>query len=623
MIDINSTSDIASLSESWDIECKLAAGSDGKGQLPKDFWESYSAFANTNGGEVFLGLREGAGHKFSVKGIENVEKVLSELWTGLNNKQKVSANILRESDVRVITIEGHNIIHIHVPRASRKSSPLYLNDQPIKNTFKRLHSADIRAGEVDVRRMLAEQTNDNRDSDILPNFGFEDLNQDSVISYRNIFSSLNPDHPWNQHGIPDFLKMIKAFGINRETGETGITVAGLLMFGQFTSIQDLYPYYMLDYQERPQAKTEARWIDRVTLDGTWSGNLFDFYLKVIRRLTSDLKVPFVLDGDRRIEDTVVHIALREALINTLVHADYSLRASVLIVKRPDMFGFRNPGLMRVPKEIAIQGGESDCRNRLTHQMFRLIGLGEQAGSGIPKIYEGWENQHWRQPSLTEKDTPSEQTLLAMHTLSLIPDHVLEELDIKYGEDFSGLSNNEQIVIVTAHIEKTVNHARMMQIMDIHPRDLSDMLGSLTEIGMLQSEGIGRGAIYFLHDARLDDIRLVFSELSEDQPPKPKVIQQSVTSGGTSVTSGGNACLKEIAEPIASTKRSPRDDMEATIIELCSVKPLKLEELSELLNRSGEFLRKDYVQSLIQEKRLKLKYPTMPSHPDQAYEAVIN
>jgi hypothetical protein len=39
------------------------------------------------------------------------------------------------------------------------------------------------------------------------------------------------------------------------------------MFGKFGAIQEEFPNYMLDYQERPQARTENRWVDRVTLDG--------------------------------------------------------------------------------------------------------------------------------------------------------------------------------------------------------------------------------------------------------------------------------------------------------------------------------------------------------------------
>lgn len=123
-------------------------------------------------------------------------------------------------------------------------------------------------------------------------------------------------------------------------------------------------------------------------DGAWSGNLYDFFRRVIRKLTEDLKVPFVLQGGERVDDTPAHQALREALVNTLIHADYTGRASVLVVKQPSGLVFRNPGMMRVPVMQALAGGASDCRNRTLHQMFLFINLGELAGSGLPKIRSG-------------------------------------------------------------------------------------------------------------------------------------------------------------------------------------------------------------------------------------------
>ena len=411
MIKINNLADIIALKESVDLECKLASGKNGQGILPKEFWLTYSAFANTQGGEVFLGLREKQNHVFEVFGIVNTQKVLDELWTSLNNRNKVSANLLREEDVRVIELDGKNIIHIHVPRSPRKTRPIYLKGNPLIGTYKRLHSSDCLCDEETVRRMLAEQVEDSRDEALLENYTLDDLDRNSLKAYRQMFANRQPEHPWNSLEDKEFLRMLGAWRIDRYSNKQGLSRAGLLMFGQLVSIQEIFPNYMLDYQER--FDNTIRWTDRITIDGMWSGNIFDFYRKTILKLIDQIKVPFVLEKDIRQDDTVIHQALREALVNTLVHADYTGRSSVLVVKYTDRFYFRNPGLMRIPLEIAIQGGESDCRNSYLHKMFRLIGLGEQAGSGIPKIYTGWQSQHKRMPVI-EEQYELEQTIMTLY-----------------------------------------------------------------------------------------------------------------------------------------------------------------------------------------------------------------
>lgn len=626
MLEISTIEDIAALHESFDIECKLAQSRDGNGALPRSFWETYSAFANTQGGDVFLGLKEQSDKSFELAGIQDTQKVLDELWTSLSNTEKVSGNVLREQWVKVIIIDGKSIIQIHVPQASRKKKPVYIKGNPLKGTYKRFSSADILQSEEIVRRMMAEQVVESRDTEILVGYGLDDLNLESFAVYRQLYVNRQPDHPWNQHDAQDFLYDIGAWGRDRDADHSGLSRAGLLMFGHLRAIKEAFPNYMLDYQERAEAKTEARWIDRFTLDGTWSGNVFDFYRQVIRKLSVDLKVPFHLKGDRRQDDTLVHKALREALVNTLVHAEYTGRASILVIKRPDMFGFRNPGLMRVPLDMAIKGGESDCRNRLLQDMFRFIGLGENAGSGLPKIYQGWNSQHWRDPALREKLEPSEQTLLELHMLSLVPEETLEKLRVSMGNKvFDGLSEGERLVLVTAQIETTVDHQRMMTVMDIHPRDLTTLFSGLVEKGLIYQEGSGRGMVYFLLDARYDDniTHLVESIRSEMDEQHGRGVGVSggglgVSGGGVGVSSGGLADLQAIAEVVSSKKKSSKVLVESTILQLCKVKSLTLEEIATLLNRSGESIRKDYLQPMIKDKRVRYLYPTIPNHPQQAY-----
>jgi predicted HTH transcriptional regulator len=99
-------------------------------------------------------------------------------------------------------------------------------------------------------------------------------------------------------------------------------------------------------------------------------------------------------------------------LNRLIHADDSDRASVLVVKSPAGFSFRNPGLMRLPVAQALHGGASDCRNRTLHQMFLLINLGERAGSGVPKIRSGW-TQAGHELTLKDSFEPFDHTVLEM------------------------------------------------------------------------------------------------------------------------------------------------------------------------------------------------------------------
>jgi predicted HTH transcriptional regulator len=119
LIDIRTLDDLTLLKESVDVECKLAAGRDGKGQLPDDFWPTYSAFANGKGGIIILGLRKSNG-EYRLNGIVDFEKIRIDLFNQLNNRQRVSSNLLTDASVHHLVIEGKNIIIVKIPAATRK-----------------------------------------------------------------------------------------------------------------------------------------------------------------------------------------------------------------------------------------------------------------------------------------------------------------------------------------------------------------------------------------------------------------------------------------------------------------------------------------------------------------------
>ncbi len=454
---------------------------------------------------------------------------------------------------------------------------------------------------------------------------------------------------------------------DRSTGETWLTLAGLLMFGSFVSIQEILPNFMLDYQERPEAKTERRWIDRLTLDGKWSGNLYDFYRRVYLKLTADLKVPFQLDAGERKEETIVHIALREALANAIAHADYSDRASVLVVKRPDMFGFRNPGLMRVPLEIAKQGGEHDCRNRTIHKMLRMVGLGEQAGTGIPKIFQGWESQHWNPPNLTEKLKPNNQTILELRMVDLFPSAEMDKLRSKLGSDFDSLSADERAAVALASIEGTVSHARLCSVSSNHPVEVSRSLQHLVQLGYLVSTGGGRGAVYHLPDREMPSADDVFgppdpsfesdmlreigrsnqsssssgikpsssdlvdrsSVMSERKPAKESnrdnqgylLVEQlplPLLDNLQVLSTGLKQRLLEMANEPRTKGKLDRDVMREVLKAVCSGHYVTVQCIAELVSRQPNSLRNEYLSPMVHDRTLSLAFPKTPTHEKQAY-----
>jgi len=197
MIDIQSIADLELLRESVDLECKLAAGRDGKGALPEDFWPTYSSFANTEGGIVLLGMREKQEH-FIVEGVVNVAKVRKELFDALNNRQKVSVNLLTDAQVREIQLEGRTVMVVEIPRATRKQRPVHLTTNPFAgHTYRRLNDGDRPLPDDEVKRMLAEQVEDSRDDRILRGYDMEDIDFGTFRAYRQIFANREPGPPWN------------------------------------------------------------------------------------------------------------------------------------------------------------------------------------------------------------------------------------------------------------------------------------------------------------------------------------------------------------------------------------------------------------------------------------------
>ena len=591
------------LGEDQDIEFKSADGG-----LPNGVWETISAFANTDGGYIVLGVSGGRGG-LTISGVSKPEGLLKYFWNNHNNLQKLSTPICSNSDVEVLKIEAKNLVIIRVPRATRTQRPVYINNNPMIGTFKRNFEGDYRCTREEVQQMLRDNSSEPQDTKILEGFNLTDLDLETLKSFRQRFSSREPDHPWLALEDRDLLIQLGGWRRDRNTNKEGLTIAGLLMFGRERSILDALPHYQLDYQEQLSKDPEIRWTYRLTLDGKWEPNLFNFYYRVYSRLVNDISVPFQLDKDAvRRGETHVHEALREALVNTLIHADHLSTRPLVVTKYTNGFLFSNPGRLRISIQQLYDGGISDPRNPNLQKMFQMLGLGEKAGSGFGKILRAWIEQQWF-PLVSEK-LDLEITSVALPMVSLIPENVEKELRNIVGNNYCELKELDRIVLVLAHQFGEICNAEIQLYTQEHPRDIGECLKRHVKNGWLEQSGRGRGTYYALPNQGQPDL------LSQRSSEHYKLCSEH-----SEHSSEHYENLRKIAAPIREKGRISKELVEQVILELCSEHYLPLRTLAELLGREPDSIRNHYVNPMLSRGLLELKHPEQINHPQQAYKTV--
>lgn len=294
------------------------------------------------------------------------------------------------------------------------------------------------------------------------------------------------------------MRNLGGYAVNRITKQEGLTVAGLLMFGKGLSVRERFDNIRMDYIDQTNLIGESRWSDRLTYDGSWENNLYNFVKRVLPKLVSDVKRPFRLEGMVRQDDTAIHKAIREAMINMVIHSNYFSTGILKVVKQENGFFFSNPGNLKLPVQAIYEGGHSVARNPKIQNMFRMIGLGDNIGSGFPAILKAWGEEKWRQPDLYD-DQELHCVELKLWTVSLMPKECTEYLVEKFGINYQHLVSKEQIILATAYLEGKVSNSRLQTVLGEHSTEVGKHLYHLVEYGMLIPERKGRWTTYRINN----------------------------------------------------------------------------------------------------------------------------
>jgi predicted HTH transcriptional regulator len=374
------------------------------------------------------------------------------------------------------------------------------------------------------------------------------------------------------------------------------------MFGTREALLNLRIRHLIDFRLLPENDEDLRWADRIT----WEGNLYDAFFRIYPRLVEPLKTPFKLEGPHRVTETPAHEALRECLVNMLAHADYAEQAALLVTASPREFVFRNPGSSRVPEEDLLTKDCSDPRNPVLLRMFRYVALADEAGTGLPKVLRVWRAQGLQLPSL-HSDTERYEFKA---TLRLV--HLLSEKDRAWlawcakanmGAEQVPLSGmaplgpNEQLALIQARNEESVNNAAVQALTGLHRADVTQLLGTLRDRGLLEQESTRRWASYRLPDV----IRKAYGTLARKKT-------HEVASKPIKKT------YQEAKKPMKK-----KDRLIQQIIEFCHV-PRSAKEIASALKKNPAYLLSEYLGPMIERGVLTYTNQASPNAPDQKYMA---
>ena len=576
------------------FECKKA-----ENNIPKSVWETYSSFANTIGGIIVLGITEnvkfvGEANHFEITGITNPQKLRKEFFDTLNSN-KVNRNILTDSDVEIIDYEGVPLMCITVPQADYRQRPIYINGNMMNGAFKRNYEGDYHCTEEDVKAMIRDANDSGNDGILIEHYNIDDIDSATLNAYRNRFRTANPDHIWNDYDDKDFLLNIGAYIRDRNTRREGLTLAGLLVFGKGLSIRERFDNIRMDYLDFTNLEEESRWSDRLTYDGRWENNLYNFFMRVQSKLISDIKRPFSLKGMERNDDSLLHKAIREALTNLIIHADYMLTGVLKVEKYDNRFVFSNPGSLKIPVVDIYEGGHSKARNPHIQAILRMIGFGENIGSGFPTILEACKKENWRRPLLEERpDLHLVELTLSM--VSLISAECETQLLELYGNDYKEAEKEEQLILATALNEGVIANNTIQLLLDKNPLEAGKLLYALVAKNMLLATNKGRWTTYSINEK--------YSQGVENSRSKTQGVENS-----RSKTQG-----------VEKARSNKKEKIIEHIIVFCQ-EPHTLQEIAQELGFSDRYwMKKNYIDPLLGDM-LQMTSVESKNAPTQKYVAI--
>ena len=367
--------------ESRRVEFKAA-----RKALNRDLYETVCAFLNTDGGDILLGVGD-SGRVIGVD-LDAAERMKKDFANAINNPQKINPPCYLGIDT--VDCDGATLLHITVPPSSqvhRCNSRIYLRNED--------GDFDITDDQAQVSRLYLNKQSHYSENTIYPYAKLADLRTDLIDRARRMATGIQRNHPWAHMDDSEMLSSARLFQQDLQQGTEGLTLAAILLFGKDETILSVLPHHKTDAIVR-RVNTD-RYDDRDDI----RTNLLESYDRLTAFGEKHLNDPFHLEGNQRVS-LRSHI-LREIIGNLLIHREFSHAfPAKFVIERGQLFS-ENSNRPHGHGPIDPRLFSPYPKNPVIARVFKEIGLADELGSGVRKLFRFGKAYTGYEPELIEDD----------------------------------------------------------------------------------------------------------------------------------------------------------------------------------------------------------------------------
>lgn len=355
--------------------------------LSRDVWETVSAFANTDGGTLLLGVSEKDG--FAPVADFPADRICDQFVSGMGDGG-AAGFLTNPPEYRIdrAVYDGRTVLLIHIDELPATQKPCYITARGVQaGSYKRVDDKDVRLSANELYALQSATVVDRSDRELVEGASVSDLDE---AVYGAAFSRALLLTPRSLRGTSDVRERLKR--LNFTDAEGCVMRAGLLVAGVYP--QQFFPKLHVDVAAHPGltkgASGSLRFRDRAICEGTLGEMIED----AVAAVAKNLRRRSVVRGLGRSDELEIpEVVLREAITNALVHRSYNERfdgEAVAVDIFDDRVEITNPGGLWGKSRNDLADGRSCCRNATIMRLMSLVplpsGAGSPAdgnGSGIP------------------------------------------------------------------------------------------------------------------------------------------------------------------------------------------------------------------------------------------------